>query len=189
MGIDVEHYIKLWLDYLLDTSTYELLTESQADQDIDNLWKEIHDWTIHHRSSLPNDTVNFILDHMNKAMKDPLGYFYFLIKLHKLPIAGRPVCSDCGSLPHALGRYVDATLQPTVQDQALCFKNSAKLKTDLKDLALPANASLFTYDAVAMYSSINTTDCLARLSGYLSKEEVSSKYGFSPAALLKPLRL
>ena len=85
MGIDVEHYIKLWLDYLLDTSTYELLTESQADQDIDNLWKEIHDWTIHHRSSLPNDTVNFIRGHMNKAMKDPLRYFYLLIKLHRAP--------------------------------------------------------------------------------------------------------
>ena len=180
----MEHYIKLGLDHIFDTSTYELLTESQADQDIENLWKEIHDWTIRHCSSLPDDMVNFIQDHMNKAMKDPLRYFYLLIKLHKLPIAGHPICLDCGSLPHALGRYVDAMLQPIVQDQALYFKNSAKLKTDLEELALPANASLFTYDAVAMYPSINTTDCLARLSGYLSKEEVSSKYGFSPAALL-----
>jgi hypothetical protein len=93
----------------------------------------------------------------------------------------------CGSLPHAIGRYVNATLQPIVQDQALYFENSAKLKTDLKDLVLPANASLFMYDVVAMYPSINTTDCLAQLSGYLSKEEVSSKYGFSPAALLEAL--
>ena len=65
----------------------------------------------------------------------------------------------------------------------------AKLKTDLEDLALPANASLFTYDAVAMYPSINTTDCLARLSGYLSKEEVSGKYGFSSAALLEAIEI
>ena len=43
MGNDVEHYIKLELDHLLDTFTYELLTKSQADQDIDNLWKEIND--------------------------------------------------------------------------------------------------------------------------------------------------
>jgi len=80
-------------------------------------------------------------------------------------------------------------LQPIVQDQALYFKNLAELKTDLKDLALPANASLFTHDAVAMYSSNNTTDCLARLSGYLSKEEVSSRYGFSSAALLGAIEL
>ena len=131
MGIDVEHYIKLGLDHLLDPSTYELLTESQADQDITTLWKDIHAWTIRHRSLLPDDAVTFIRDHMNKALKDPLGYFYLLIKLHKLPIAGRPVCLDCRSLPHALGCFVDATLQPIVQDQALYFKNSAKLKTDL----------------------------------------------------------
>jgi hypothetical protein len=99
------------------------------------------------------------------------------------------VCSDCGSLPHALGSFVDATLQPIVQDQALYFKNLAELKTDLEDLTLPANASLFTYNAVAMYPSINTTDCLARLSGYLSKKEVSGKYGFSSAPLLEAIEL
>ena len=161
MGIDVEKYIKLGLDHLLDPATYEMLTETQAEQDIDALWRDIHAWTVRHRSSLPDDTVNFIREHMDKSMADPFGYFYLLTKLHKLPITGRPVCSDCGSLPHALGRYVDATLQPIVQDQALYFKNSAELKTELESLTLPANASLFTYDAVAMYPSINTADCMA----------------------------
>ena len=32
VGINMEHYIKLRLDHLLDPSTYELLTESQANQ-------------------------------------------------------------------------------------------------------------------------------------------------------------
>ncbi len=189
VGIDVEHYIKLGLDHLLDPSTYELLTEEQANHDIERLWRDIHAWTVRHRSSLPDDTVNFIRAHLDKVMEDPLGYFYLLIKLHKLPIAGRPVCSDCGSLPHALGRYVDIELQPIVQDQALYFKNSVELKTELEALALPTNASLFTYDAVAMYPNIDTADCLTRLSGYLSRKEISSKYGFSPTALLEALEL
>jgi hypothetical protein len=189
VGIDVEHYIKLGLDHLLDPSTYELLTEEQANQDIEILWRDIYAWTVRHRSSLPDDTVNFIRAHLDKAMDDPLGYFYLLIKLHKLPIAGRPVCSDCGSLPHALGRYVDRELQPIVKDQALYFKNSVELKTELDALALPANASLFTYDAVAMYPSIDTADCLARLSGYLSQADISSKYGKEPTALLEAIEL
>ncbi|KAL3763565.1 hypothetical protein ACHAW5_008108, partial [Stephanodiscus triporus] len=122
-----------------------------AERDIDDLRKEIHAWTVRHRSSLPDDTVNFIREHMDKSMADPLEYFYLLIKLHKLPIAGRPICSDCGSLPHALGRYVDTALQPIVKDQALYFKNSAELKTEeLESLTLPANASLFTYDALLL---------------------------------------
>ena len=76
-----------------------------------------------------------------------------------------------------------------MQDQALYFKNSVELKTELEALALPANASLFTYDAVAMYPSIDTKDCLARLSGYLSQEEISGKYGFSSTALLEAIEL
>jgi len=190
VGINVEHYIKLGLDHLLDPSTYELLTEDQANHDITKLRKDIHAWTIRHRSSLPNDTVNFIREHMTKAMADPFGYFYLLIKLHKLPVAGRPVCSDCSSLPHAIGHYVDGELQPIVKDQALYFKNSAELKSELEALGtLPTNISLFTYDAVAMYPSINTTDCLARLNTYLSQEEISGKYGFSPVALLEAIEL
>ncbi len=40
-----------------------------------------------------------------------------------------------------------------------------------------------------MYPSINTTDCMARLTKYLSKEEISGKYGFSATALLEALDL
>jgi hypothetical protein len=189
VGIEGEHYIKLGLDHLLDSSTYELLTEDQAEDNVITLKATIHAWTVCHRRSLSNDTVNFIREHLNKATKDPLGHFYLLIKLHKLPISGCPVCSDCGSLPNALGCWVDATLQPIVQDQALYFKNSAELKTDLDGITLPPNACLFMYDAVAMYSSINTAECMARLSEYLSNTKVTTKYGFSPMALLEAMEL
>ena len=54
---------------------------------------------------------------------------------------------------------------------------------------MPLNTSLFTYDAVVMYPSINMTQCIARLLSYLSPPEISSKYGFSPKALLEALTL
>jgi hypothetical protein len=77
--------------------------------------------------------VNYIRKHLDDAAADPLVYFYLLlIKLHKTPITGRPVSLDCGSLPYALGQWVDKTLQPIVQDQALYFKNSAELKSEME---------------------------------------------------------
>ena len=76
VGINVEHYIKLGLDHLLDPSTYELLTEEQANHDIEVLWRDIHAWTVQHCSSLPDDTVNFIRSHLDKTKEDPFGYFY-----------------------------------------------------------------------------------------------------------------
>jgi hypothetical protein len=74
VGINVEHYIKLGLDHLLDPSTYVFLTKDQADQDIHDLGLAIHAWTVRHRCLLPNDTVYFIQEHMGKASKKPLRY-------------------------------------------------------------------------------------------------------------------
>jgi hypothetical protein len=76
-----------------------------------------------------------------------------------------------------------------VKDQALYPKNSAALKEELERIEMSPNASLCTYDAVAMYPNINTAQCIARISEYLSSLEISSKYGFSPKALLKALTL
>ncbi len=104
VGVNTEDYIKMGLDHLLDPSMYTLLTEEQAAKDIDKLWADIHSWTICHRQSLLDDAVNFIQKHLEDSAKDPLSYFYLLLKLHKQPISGRPVRLDCGSLPHALGR-------------------------------------------------------------------------------------
>jgi hypothetical protein len=56
-------------------------------------------------------------------------------------------------------------------------------------MELPPNASLFTYDTVAMYPSINTTQCILRLSEYFSSPEITSKYGFSSKVLIKVLTL
>jgi hypothetical protein len=166
-----------------------MLTENQAARDIHELREEIYSWTIRHHHSLSDDVVNFIRKHLNNTANDPLGYFYLLIKLHKTPISGRPVCLDCGSLPHALGQWVDETLQLIVQDQALYFKNSAELKSEMEQLDLPANISLFTYDAIAMYPNINTTQCIDWLSNYLTDPNISSKFGYSPTALVNAIKL
>ncbi len=42
VGIDTEDYIKMGLDHLLDPSTYTLLTEEQAAEDIDKLRADIY---------------------------------------------------------------------------------------------------------------------------------------------------
>ena len=56
-------------------------------------------------------------------------------------------------------------------------------------MELPPNASLFTYDTVTMYPSINMAQCILHLSKYLSSPEITSKYGFSSKALIEALTL
>jgi hypothetical protein len=189
VGIDVGDYIKLGLEHLPDTLTYKILMEAQAMRDIQELGEKIYSRTICHCRSLSDNVVTYIRIHLQDAADDPLGYFYLPIKLHKMPISGRPVCSDCGSLPHALGQWVDETLQPIVQDQALYFENSAELKSEMEQLDLRTNISLFTYNSIAMYPTIDTKQYIIRLSNYITDPDISRKFGYSPEALLDAIKL
>ncbi|KAL7549859.1 hypothetical protein ACHAWF_013119 [Thalassiosira exigua] len=122
-------------------------------------------------------------------MNDPFGYFYLLYKLHKQPVSTRLVCSDCGSLPHALGQWVDKQLQPIAKAQATYFKKSFDLKKEVNSLTLPPNAS-FTYDVVSLYIKTDTELCIDRLTTYLSDPQTKSRFRhYNPEALLSAIAL
>jgi hypothetical protein len=178
------------LAHLTDTSTYTLLTENDANTASAQLYQQIVDWTIQHHKTIGTDTIKYIRKHTEMARADPYGYFYLLPKLHKQPISTRPVCSDCASLPHAVGKWVDRQLQPLVRAQATYFKNSLELKHLLDPLRLPPNACLFTYNAVSMYTNIDTTQCLTRLTSYLEDPTTSETYPhLSPTPLIEALHI
>ena len=62
------------------------------------------------------------------------------------------------------------------------IKNSAKLKNHFDNLKLPANAKLFTADAVSMYTNINTDAALTKIAQYLRSN--CSKYRDTPIEAL-----
>lgn len=191
VGVDTTQYIEWALKHLLDTTTYTILQEDQATADGETLYNDIYRWTMKHRRPLGDDTTRYIREHVEKARKEPFGYFYLLAKLHKTPISTRPVCSDCASLPHPVGKWVDRQLQPIVQRQATYFQDSFELKRLLDNLdTLPPTACLFTYDAVSMYTNINTEECLQRLQHYLKDPATLEKYPhLYPDALIEALHI
>lgn len=190
VGVDTKQYIEWGMKHLSDASTYTIISEEVAHADTTTLRREIFHWTQRHRNSITEESVHYIRHHLETTNKDPFGYFYLLIKLHKTPISTRPVCSDCASLPHALGKWVDLQLQPIVQNQATYFKNSLALKRELDTLRLPPNARIFTYDAVSMYTNIDTEDCISRLSAFLLDPQTNLQYPhLRPKALVEALSL
>ena len=190
VGVSTKQYVEWGLKHLTDNSTYTILHEEQADQIANDLYQKIFQWTRTHRRALEDDTTKYIRDHIEKArQKDPFGYFYMLAKLHKTPISTRPVCSDCASLPHSVGKWVDRQLQPIVQKQRTYFKNSFELKHLLENMdPLPPNACLFTYDAVSMYTNIDTAQCMQRLTSFITNPATIEQYPhLRPNALVEAL--
>ena len=176
VGVDTTQYIAWGLKHLTDATTYTILTSDDADAAASQLYHTIHDWTLRHHRTLGSDVVRFIRRHIESARSDPFGYFYLLAKLHKTPTSTRPVCSDCASLPHAIGKWVDQQLQPVVKSQTYYFKNSFELKKLLDVLTLPPNACLFTYDAVSMYTNIDTNQCIQRLTAFLTHPDTTATF-------------
>ena len=131
---------------------------------------------------LPKQVVDYIGKKLDLPIEDPFGYFYLLYKLYKEPVSTRPVCSDCGSLPHALGQWVDEQLQPIMQAQETYIKDSFSFKSEISKLKLPSNASIFTYDAISMYANIDTEDCVAQISQYLKLPATKKR----PPTILPP---
>jgi hypothetical protein len=165
VGIDTEKYIRWALDeHLLDTTTYVQETEEEARVAANALFTEIYQWTQTHQvcDSLKEDHLKYIRYWINQNLSDPFGYFYLTIKIHKGPLSTRPVCSDCTSLVHPLGKWLDQVLQPITASQPFYFKDSFTLKEEINKLILLANASIITFDAIAMYTNIDIDDSIAQ---------------------------
>ena len=190
VAVEMPWYVKRGLKFLANPKAYCLLTEEQALLDATKLKREILDWISRYRDALTDDEAKFLKQKLAETIKDPFGYFYLLVKLHKTPVSARPVCSDVASLPHALGQWVDQQLQPIVTTQHTYFKNSIELKLELDEMTLAPNESLFTMDAVSMYDNIPLDECIERLAAFLSKPETMRRFPhYSPKALIAAIRI
>ena len=169
VAVKLEKYIRDGLDHLNDRSTYELISEREAVKRDKQLRKEIFAWTVKWRSQIGDEVVKFLRKSLKDTEEDPFGYFYLLYKLHKNPIKTRPVCSDCASTNHGLGQWVNEMLQPVALAQKAYFKDSFSLKDRLDSVSLKPEKrySIFSFDAVSMYTNIDTNDCITRLSEFL----------------------
>ncbi len=168
--MDADQYIQWGLqEHLLDPTTYQLLSEEDSRIAANKLYITIYQWTRKHSicNLLTKDSRKYIHQKIQHARSDPFGYVYLTIKIHKTAISTRPICSNLSCLPHILGQWVDLVLQPAVTSQPTYFKDLFNLKHELNTLVIPPNASLFTNDAVSMYTNIDIDDCLECISTFL----------------------
>jgi hypothetical protein len=159
----------------------------------EELKEKIDDWLFEYEDVLEDDDHEYISSHL-RTNQDPFGYFYLLYKIHKLPslenvelCPTRPVCSSCGSIDHPLGAWVNKELQPVAQAQPSFIKNSEALLKSIREVKLPPNSFLFTADASAMYTNIDTDTGLDIIPKYLLEHE--SEFEYNAEALIAALEI
>ena len=201
-AVRLSQYSKDGLIHLEDSSTYTILSKEDAWKDIRQLNFDINTWLRNYEpykrgekrdsrpgaGALAKTAAAYIKQKTREAMSsDPFAYFYLLYKVHKTPIKTRPVSSQCGSVSYAIGQYVDEMLQPIARAQQSYFRDSFALKKLLNGLTLPPGTSLFSTDAVSMYTSIDSNACLIVLTDYLRRPEVIAKFDYNPDCLIEAI--
>ena len=158
-------------DHLLDTSSYEECSESEALARNEQNFRTIVRTMVDDRANLDAPTIKYFTRTLctnrdgSKCVQIPthlhLPYFYIAPKVHKKPWKTRPVVSAVASVPEALSRWIDVQLQKVIHLCPAHLTDSWQLLRDIKNIPiLPPDVHIFTADAVSMYTNINTTHAL-----------------------------
>ena len=133
--------------------------------------------------------MEFLRKTLDTTREDPFDYFYLLCKLHNTPIKTRSVCSACASTTHGLGQWVNEILQPVALAQQAYFKDSFALKDKLDQIELDPDKrhSICSFDAISMYTNIDTEDCIKRLSDFYFWKRIRDVLATLLRLWLKPL--
>ena len=102
-----------------------------------------------------------------KKYPDKLARFRMTAKVHKTPYKFRPIVCCAGTFMNAWSKWLDYWLQKLKSLVPTFVKDSQQVLDETKNLHLPPNAKLFTTDANAMYSNIDTTHAIEVISTWL----------------------
>jgi hypothetical protein len=157
---------RVFNDHLLKNDTYRRIEKDGAAQILTTLKMKVGHFTQSFSKILPTNEKEYLLRSIKQHQNIPK--FYLTMKIHKTPMATRPIVAIRRSITAGLGCWLDQQLQPICKKLPTYLKSSFELTDLLKDLSdLPDGAWLFTANAVSMYTNINTDHALSVIRRYL----------------------
>ena len=107
---------------------------------------------MYNKGIIDNITKDYLCFQQNNMPRTQ--QLYFLKKIHKNPIAVRPIVSGCGGPTEKISQFVDLHLQPYVSKVELYIKDRGHLIHLLEQQTIPTNCILATIDVKALYLNI-----------------------------------
>ena len=165
--LDRDWYLKEGDRQLADVNVYK---------QVDTVpFEELHSRLEHicykYKNFISRDEIKYIL---HKPMNNyRVCALYFLPKLHKTPVVGRPICSYNGFIFEHTSIWLHHKLYPILQSQKQHLRDSLSLIRDIETLQLPPDTWLFTFDVESLYPSIPTAEGLDALRNMI-KDHFSS---------------
>lgn len=160
------------LKHLNDTKSYAKVTKDD--------WTFRRQKVIETRDKLVNSYSRFLPPNSLKFLRslddsprsiDP-AKFYIIPKIHKSPIAGRPIAASHSYITRPISIFVDELVKPNITMPTV-LRDSGELIQCLEKVELPANCLLVTADVSSLYPNIDTKKAIIALDLLLREGKVA----------------
>ena len=140
-----------------------------------NIHRHVSDFTHTHlltftsgHSELPTTNREFFLKPLSNYT---IPCLYLLAKIHKHPMASRPITPHSNSMIRALSIWVDTILQPIVARLPTVVKDTKSLILFVEQARLISSDRLLVFDVKALYPSIPIGEGISKVRDYLFEEK------------------
>ncbi len=151
---DREKYIADGKEHLEDKNIYRMIDADPTLQ----LAKAINKYTSRMLDKGIIDSTTHSYLHFKQEQMPRTQQLYFLKKIHKNPIAVRPIVSGCGGPTEKISQLVDLHLQPHVKKIDSYIKDTNHIIDLIENTTIPNNCILATIDVKALYLNIPHRD-------------------------------
>ena len=150
--MDTSHYLELSYRHLDDPSTYARLPTDPTQETVSKLLVLLQ--RLLSAGVIDQTTYQFLCP-ANPARTQRL---YFLPKLHKDPLAVRPIVSCCSGPTETVSAFLDYFLQPLAWAVPSYVANSTDFLRQLSNQFIPPSSLLITLDVASLYTNISHED-------------------------------
>ena len=185
--MDTQLYIRQVLTEHLLSADYKQLTETEARQIMGNVTETLKKLITEYKETLSKAEYTFFQRNIHSYHRIPI--FYGLPKVHKTPVTLRPIVSGSNSFLGIFSTWLDFKMKLLLPYVKSFIKNSAAVIQDIKQLPLPPHALLFSADATAMFTNIDTQLGVCSIRDFILKHRDKLPVNFQTDLFLRTLTL
>ena len=173
---------RAWADHLRDRETYQEIHPSSLPTELKRMKYLIGRFTtkcLCGEYPLSEQEKTYFRRLVENCKDKLISKFYLTLKVHKSPWKTRPVVATCGTIFAGISKWADFQLQKVKHLVPSLIHDCFHVKKQLEDLGeLLPGTELFTMDAIAMYTNIDTDHLIDVLEKFLDlfKDELPDNY-------------
>ena len=159
------------LKHLNDPASYDRVTQEEWSHRRCKVIENRERLMNTYKRFLPPNTVKFLRSFDNTPSSTKPAKFYVIPKIHKTPMASRPIAASHSYITRPISIYVDEIVKPNISMPTV-LRDSKELIQILESIKITPDCLLVTADVKSLYPNINIKKAIIALDLLLSENRV-----------------